>query len=57
VLSSEFEGKGSFSFNSGGSFSQHTTYTLFDTLAAAKAAFDAKLFIEATQLLVSLHYT
>ncbi len=56
VLSNDYEGSGSISINSGGSFSESTAYTLYDTLAEAKAAFESKLFVEATDLLISLHY-
>ncbi|CAN5380936.1 hypothetical protein BH10PAT4_BH10PAT4_2380 [soil metagenome] len=56
VLSSDYAGSGSISVNSGGSFSASTDYTLYDTLSEAKAAFGAKLFTEATNILTSLHY-
>ena len=56
VLSNDYEGSGSISINSGGSFSESTAFTLYDTLAEAKAAFESKLFVEATDLLLSLHY-
>lgn len=56
-MSSEYDGYGSFTFNNGGTFSDFNSYSLYDTLKDATAAFDTKLFVEGANILASLRYS
>jgi len=57
TMSNEFDGVGSMTFNNGGTFSDFNSYSSYNTLADAKESFTTKLFIEATNILLSLKYS